>query len=99
MKYQLFPEKMKITAVPAIPQSLGTGKAYLFQTAVCHIINIAKQAAQFLTAVFLAGCMPESFCDCHIIGIFGMTLNTFLQVRGAHDFKKNVAVNRVKSRY
>ena len=52
----LFPEKMKITAVPAIPQSLGTGKAYLFQTAVCHIINIAKQAAQFLTAVFLAGC-------------------------------------------
>ena len=83
---------MKVTAIPAITQCFCTSKTYLSQTAVCNIINIAKQAAQVLTAVFHACCMPKAFFDSYIIVIITTDLFTFLQICRAHNFKKNTTI-------
>lgn len=51
---------MKVTAISAVTQGFGASKAYFFQTAVCNVVNIAKQTAQLRTVIFYASGAPKA---------------------------------------
>ena len=53
-------EKPKIAAVTAAAQRFCARKAELAQSAVGHVIHVAKQRTQLRTAVFLARRVPET---------------------------------------
>lgn len=88
---------MKITAIATITQGFCTCKTNFLQSAVSHVINITKQAAQLRAAIFNAGGMPETFGNCNIIVIFAATLRIFLQICRTHNFEKYLAVDGIKS--
>ena len=69
---------MKITAISAVTQCVGASKSYFFQTAVCNVVNIAKQTAQLRTAVFYASGVPKALFNGKIKVILAVSLFAFL---------------------
>ena len=92
-------EKTKIAAVTAAAQRFCARKAKLAQSAIGHVIHIAKQRTQLRTAVFLARRVPETLGNRRGKVRFVVFLCALPQVGGTHDFEKTIAVNPIKSRH
>ena len=76
LRNPLFPEKMKITAISAVPQCFRARKADFLQPTVCYVVSVAKQAAQLRAAVFRASRMPETLFYRNVKGALPAALFT-----------------------
>ena len=92
------PEKMEITAIPAISKCFGPGEPDLPQAAVGYIIHIAEQPAQFRASILDAGCMPEALRNGDIVVVPAALLCADLKIGCTHNLKKDSTVNGIKSR-
>ena len=64
--------------IASVTQCFGASKSYFFQTAVCNVVNIAKQTAQLRTAVFYASGVPKALFNGKIKVILAVSLFAFL---------------------
>ena len=92
-------EKTKIAAVTAAAQCCCARKAELAQSAVGHVIHVAKQWTQLRTAVFPARRVPEALANRRRKVRFVVFLCALPQVGGTHYLEKAIAVNPIKSRH
>ncbi len=90
-------EKPKIAAVTAAAQRFCARKAELVQSAVGHVIHVAKTADTAPDSRFLACRVPETLGNRRGKVRFVVFLCALPQVGGTHDFEKTIAVNPMKN--
>ena len=83
---------MKIAAASSVSKCICASESELFQPAICNVVRVAEQTAQFRTAVFRTVCVPETIIDRNVKIIFAAVLGAFPQIGRANYLQKQAAV-------
>ena len=89
-------EKVEVATIAAVAKRFRARKTHFAQSAVGHVVDVAKQSAQLGATVFHASGMPQAVCYRHVEVVLAVRLRAFLQVGFAHVVEKNFAVYAVK---
>lgn len=89
-------EKVEVATIAAVAKRFRARKTHFAQSAVGHVVDVAKQPAQLGATVFHASGMPQAVCYRHVEVVLAVRLRAFLQVGFAHVVEKNFAVYAVK---
>ena len=66
--------KTEISAVAAVTNCFGAGKACFAQPHACHVVRVAKQAVRVFATVFNASRMPQTFGNGNIVVVLAALL-------------------------
>ena len=91
-----FLKKVEVATIAAVAKRFRARKTHFAQSAVGHVVDVAKQSAQLGATVFHASGMPQAVCYRHVEVVLAVRLRAFLQVGFAHVVEKNFAVYAVK---
>lgn len=89
-------EKVEVATIAAVAKRFRARKTHFAQSAVGHVVDVAKQSAQLGATVFHASGMLQAVCYRHVEVVLAVRLRAFLQVGFAHVVEKNFAVYAVK---
>lgn len=89
-------EKVEVATIAAVAKRFRARKTHFAQSAVGHVVDVAKQSAQLGATVFHASGMPQAVCYRHVEVVLAVRLRAFLQVGFAHVVEENFAVYAVK---
>ena len=89
-------EKVEVATIAAVAKRFRARKTHFAQSAVGHVVDVAKQSTQLGATVFHASGMPQAVCYRHVEVVLAARLRAFLQVGFAHVVEKNFAVYAVK---